>query len=293
MLPGLQPHRLEPELGRARRPADRHEQLVGLDALAPVELDFDGAVPRDRDDIRLETDVDATLAQRLGDLFAHERLLALEQPLPAVDERHPSAERRPRLRQLDADDAAAEHEETRGHLLRGRRLDVRPRLRVAQARDVGDRRRAAGRDDDRPPRAEHVVADARRAVRPSSRPCPRTSVTPRSSSHGSCEESSRSWITSSRRASTAATSERAGRDAGHAPRLGGELDGPQQRLRRHARVEGALAADESLLDDRDLEARLAQAPGDHLAGRPCADHDHVELASSSTAASSSLPEGAV
>ena len=72
--------------------------------------------------------------------------------------------------------------------------------------------------------------------------------------------------------------ERARRDAGYPPRLGGELDGPQQRLRRHARIEGALAADEPLLDDRHLQTRLAEAPGDHLAGRPCADHDHVELA---------------
>jgi hypothetical protein len=36
-------------------------------------------------------------------------------------------------------------------------------------------------------------------------PVPRSSVMSRSSSHGSCEESSRSWITSSRRSSTACT----------------------------------------------------------------------------------------
>jgi hypothetical protein len=41
---------------------------------------------------------------------------------------------------------------------------------------------------------------------PSRRPRPRTSVMPRSSSQGSWLESSWSWMTSSRRASTAATS---------------------------------------------------------------------------------------
>ena len=41
---------------------------------------------------------------------------------------------------------------------------------------------------------------------PASFPQPRRSVTPRSSSHGSCAASSRSWTISSRRASTAGTS---------------------------------------------------------------------------------------
>ena len=41
---------------------------------------------------------------------------------------------------------------------------------------------------------------------PESRPWPRISSIPRSSSHGSCASSSRSWMISSRRASTAATS---------------------------------------------------------------------------------------
>ena len=63
---------------------------------------------------------------------------------------------------------------------------------------------------------------------------------------------------------------------GHAPRLGEQLARPEQRLRRHARVVGALAADEVLLDDRDREPALAEPSGGDLAGRPGADHDDVE-----------------
>ena len=112
------------------------------------------------------------------------------------------------------------------------------------------------------------------AVEP--RRAPRTSVTPRSSSHGTCEESSRSWITSSRRASTAATSRPVRPEPRHPLRLGEQLARAQQRLRGHARVVGALAADEVLLDERDLEPGLAEPPGGDLAGRAGADHDDVE-----------------
>ena len=72
--------------------------------------------------------------------------------------------------------------------------------------------------------------------------------------------------------------ERPGRDPGDAARLGGEVDRAQQRLRGHARIEGALPADEALLHDRHLEPRLAQTPGEDLARRSGTDHDHVELA---------------
>ena len=159
VLARLETDGLETDVGGARRPSDRDEELVGFHGLALVELGPDGAVPRDRDDARLEPEVDASLAQRVGDLLGRERLLPLDEAVAAVHERHLRAERRPRLRHLDADDAAAEHEEARRHLFRGRRLDVRPGLRLAEARDVGDRRGAARRDDDRAPRSEHGGAD--------------------------------------------------------------------------------------------------------------------------------------
>ena len=62
-----------------------------------------------------------------------------------------------------------------------------------------------------------------------------------------------------------------------APHLGEQLARAQQRLRGHAGVEGALAADQMPLDDRHLQARLAQTPCAHLARRARADDDHIEF----------------
>ena len=87
-------------------------------------------------------------------------------------------------------------------------------------------------------------------------------------------------MTSSRRSKDRVDVELAGRGlrrARDAARLVERLRGAEQRLRRHARVVGALAADEMVLDDRDREAVLAEAAGAHLAGRAGADHDDVEL----------------
>ena len=56
-------------------------------------------------------------------------------------------------------------------------------------------------------------------------------------------------------------------DARHAPRLGEQVGRAQQRLRRHAGVVGALAADQVLLDDRDLQAAVGEPPGADLARR--------------------------
>src|SRR5882757_2104964 len=58
----------------------------------------------------------------------------------------------------------------------------------------------------------------------------------------------------------------ADRHARDPPRLGEHVGGPQQRLRGHAGVVGAFAADQVFLDDRHLPAGFAEAPGRHLAG---------------------------
>ncbi len=113
---------------------------------------------------------------------------------------------------------------------------------------------------------------------PSSRPSPRNSSMPRSSSQGSWPESSRSWITSSRRSRTACGSRPArGGDSGHPARLRQQLAGAQQRLRRHAGVVGAFAADQVALDDRHREPAFGEAPRADLARRAGADHDRVEF----------------
>lgn len=76
-------------------------------------------------------EVDAALAQRLGDLLARERLLACQQAWQRLDQRQLGAERRPRLRHLDADNAATQDHQPCRHDLRGRRLAVRPVLGLA------------------------------------------------------------------------------------------------------------------------------------------------------------------
>ena len=68
-----------------------------------------------------------------------------------------------------------------------------------------------------------------------------------------------------------------GADAGHAARLGQQLARSQQRLRGHAGVVGALAADQVALDDRDREPAVGEAAGADLARGAGADHDRVEF----------------
>ena len=66
-------------------------------------------------------------------------------------------------------------------------------------------------------------------------------------------------------------------DPRHALRLGEQIGGPQQRLRGHAGVVGALAADQVLLDDRDREPAVGEPARANLARGPGAKHDRVEL----------------
>ena len=130
---------------------------------AVVELDHDGARAGHAHHLTLEPDVHAAFLESLEHLRSRKRLLALDQPLAAMDERHLRAEGRPRLGHLDADDSATEDREPRRHLLGGRRLDVRPGAGIAQAVDVGDQRARPGGDDDGLARDE-LLAVVRAAV---------------------------------------------------------------------------------------------------------------------------------
>ena len=116
-------------------------------------------------------------------------------------------------------------------------------------------------------RASNESSPTRIRFSPSKLAWPRTSTTPRSSSQGSCDESSSWWMTSSRLASTAAASTPSTRKPGTRRDSASSSPGPQQRLRGHAGVVGALAADQMLFDDRDLEAGCAEPTGGDLARR--------------------------
>src|SRR4029077_20827768 len=98
--------------------ADRHEQLRALDGVSVLELDRDLAVlARDGGRLAPEADLAPALAERRADELRRELLLAGDHPRAGLDDRHPGAERAPRLTELDANDAAAEHDEVVGHRL--------------------------------------------------------------------------------------------------------------------------------------------------------------------------------
>ncbi len=195
-----------------------------------------------------------------------------------MDERHVRAERRPCLRHLDPDHAPAEDRPAaaapasrssprRSSTARPRRARgaAGSRLRCPSR----SRRRAARRGPPRP---------RRRAARPRGARGRARASTPRSSSQGTIEESSRSWTTSSRRASTASTSSSPTATPGTRRASAASSPGPEKRLRRHAGEERALAAHEPLLDDRHRETGFAEPSGGDFPGCPGADHDDVELA---------------
>ena len=178
-----------------------------------------------------------------------------------MDERHLRAERRPRLGQLDTDDAAAEDREPRRHLRRGRRLDVRPRAGIAQARRC--------RGSARPSRWRRPRPCGRRAPR---RLAPRRHAALAVQAPAASHERDAVLLEPRQLARVVEV-----RDHLVAPREHGrhvdrpdsrpgdaldltlELDRTQQCLRRHAGVVRALAADEPVLDDRDRDARSGPA----------------------------------
>ena len=97
-------------------------------------------VTRDAFGARSEPDLDAVLAQRLGDERGRVGVDAREEPLVALDERHLRADALEELRELAADRAATEHERAApGTSSRLGRLDVRPVVDLRRAR------RSAGR----------------------------------------------------------------------------------------------------------------------------------------------------
>ena len=144
--------------------------------------------------------------------------------------------------------------------------------RSTVSRPVDRRHRGAAAGGDDRPRCGRSAGRRRprRGARRRSGPSPRKRSMPRSSSQGSWPESSRSWITSSRRSRIAcgSSSPSPRRHAGDPPRLAQHVGGAQQRLRGHAGVVGAFAADQVPLDDRDLHAAVGEAAGADLARGP-------------------------
>ena len=204
--------------------------------------------------------VDAGLAQRLRRPARRgERLLARDQPRAALERsttRVPSDAQAcasstpttppPRTTRLSG---AASRSSPRGS----------PRAPPREARRSAGRGAAAGRDDNGP--AGHSTSSPTATRRsPSSAPC-RGRARPALLEPGELGGVVQLGITSSRRASAAATSScrsPPGAPGTRRPRPAARR--AQQRLGRHAGVVRALAADEMLLDDRDVEARPPSRP---------------------------------
>ena len=275
----IESDRLKTQVLGARAPAGGDQDLIALDRFPLLQLDGDlGRVATHGLYSNSEPHVDAALAERFSEQLAHERLLPRQEAVRDLDQRHVRAELAVGLSHLDADDAAAEDDQARGDRGGGRRLAVGPGTGFREAGDGRDRRGAADRDHHRlacvvedfahPHTALPFEPAAATEQRDSSLLEPRDSVRvvePVDHLVAACQ----------RGPDVELAGARLGR-AGNAPRFGERVGWPQQRLRGHARIERAFAADELGLDHRDSVAALAEATRDHFPGGTGADHDHVE-----------------
>ena len=265
----LEPEGLEAQAGGARPAPGRHQQLVRGQRLAARQRQADLAVgPLGALHLGARAHVDAALGQRGGDLLGDEGLLAGQQAVGHLDDRHARAQPAPRVGQLHARDAAAEHEQPARHRARRRGLPRGP-VTASSRPSTGGSVAALPVASTTARPASSTSSPTRTRRSPSRTPLPRTSSMPRFSSHGSCSASSKWWTTSSRRRSAATRVERPRhrlRGARHTPRLRRDLRRTQQRLRGHARPVRALAAHELAFHDRHLAAH--RRPGGRPPPRP-------------------------
>jgi len=137
-LPGVEPDHLEAEPVEAGRASDGDQQLVAGDLLAAGEPDdlasvHDGGLLGASAEMKL----DALCGQRVRDQRADRRILARDQPLDHLDDRHRGAEAAQELAELDADRAAAEHHNAARQFRQRRGLAVGPVGDLVEARIGG------------------------------------------------------------------------------------------------------------------------------------------------------------
>ena len=270
---GLDAELLETEPLDVRPAAGRDEQALGLERRAVGQVELDARLdPLDPD---AEAHVDALLAEQLRDQLAGLGMDAPEQVLAALDDRHPRAHAGEELRELGADRAAAHDDEALRHLVRPRRVAVRPVLDRVEPVDRRDRRPRAGGEDE--PVVRQLLPVHLHDTRPRD---------PAFAAH----EPAAPLLEVVELAGVVPVARHPVAPRPDAVRLGplavqprrplergAELGRPQQRLRRHAREVRALAADEPALDERDLRLVVEPAEGadEVLAGRPSAEDDDL------------------
>jgi hypothetical protein len=106
------PRRVEAEEVAVRLPTHRVQQRVTLHRFAALELrDHAITVPRHRQHLLAEAERHAILAQVMTQRLDHLVVRELEQGRSLVDQRHARVERRHHRRVLEADHAAADHDQ--------------------------------------------------------------------------------------------------------------------------------------------------------------------------------------
>lgn len=102
----------------------------------------------------IQHDIDVFRTQNAKHLFTDVRVFARHQPGTALDDRHAATKAPIRLRHLDADVTAAEHDQMRWCVVEVKRADMRQRLGGSQSRHIGNGSVCADIDD-------HLVAAER------------------------------------------------------------------------------------------------------------------------------------
>ena len=214
----------------------------------------------------------------VSERLSERRGFARQNVIGALDERHLRAHPAHRLRHLDADRSAAEHEHPPWYLLQPGGLAVRPdAAEPAQSVDRRDDRIRAGRHHD--VGCRELVASHLDPAGPNQPPRATQEVDPHRFRPGD-----RARVVVVRHLEVAPLKCRPRVDAVSVQRLArarrltcvlDHLARTQQRLRRDARPVRALPAEELAFDDRHLEATRHERPRAVLARRPTAQDDHV------------------
>src|SRR5437588_207989 len=201
--------------------------------------------------------------------------------MQALDDGDARSQRTPRLGELHARDATAKDDEVLGYLLRGGGLAVGPGVRVSQPGDRRHRGVGAGVEYHRLAGLEEIVPDPHEAFALEPRMPPKERDVPLLQPFDltGVVEVVDDLVATPECGGSVQLPGHGLRGAGDAAHLVEDLARAQERLGGHARVVGALAAQEVRLDDRyPLAALLRQPPGGDLTGRTGADDDDVELA---------------
>ena len=193
----------------------------------------------------------------------------------ALDENHLAAKATNRLRHLDADRPAAEHEKPAGDGLHARHLAVGPdALESLQARHGRDDRLGACRQD-------HVLGRVANAVDLDHAGSGQPAATAKQVDALLGEPPLLAGVGVVRNHKVAPGKRRRDVDLRGRRRVVGAARGlprAQQRLGRDAGPVGALAADPLALDECDAQAALRERADTMLAGRAAADDDDVVAA---------------